>query len=157
MELSAPATPAPIATSPSDAPRRQLEHFPIALFSMVMGAAGLAIAWLKAHAVLGMPVMVGEGLRSAASVLFVLLLGFYSLKALRYPQAVKLEMRHPIRIDFSSCKFSCDFERRVGRSQRTPLSRIKGLDEADILAQAANHRHHRKIYRRGNLYARVNG
>ena len=100
MELSAPATPAPIATSPSDAPRRQLEHFPIALFSMVMGAAGLAIAWLKAHAVLGMPVMVGEGLRSAASVLFVLLLGFYSLKALRYPQAVKMEMRHPIRINF---------------------------------------------------------
>ena len=100
MNPSTPATPAPVALSPSDAPRHRLEHFPIALFSMVMGTAGLAIAWLKAHAVLGMPVMVGEGLRSAASVLFVLLLGFYSLKALRYPQAVRMEMRHPIRINF---------------------------------------------------------
>ena len=73
---------------------------PIALFSTVMGTAGLALAWLKAHAVLGMPALVGEGLRGAASALFVLLLVFYGLKALRYPQAVRMEMRHPVRINF---------------------------------------------------------
>lgn len=73
---------------------------PIALFSMVMGTTGLALAWLKAHAVLGMPAVVGEGLRGAASALFVLLLVFYVLKALRYPQAVRMEMRHPVRINF---------------------------------------------------------
>jgi tellurite resistance protein len=32
--------------------------------------------------------------------LFIILLLFYGLKALRYPQAVSLEMRHPIRINF---------------------------------------------------------
>jgi tellurite resistance protein len=83
-----------------EAHRQRLEHFPIALFSMVMGTAGLALAWLKAHAVLGMPVVVGEGLRGVASALFVFLLVFYGLKALRYPQAVRLEMRHPIRVNF---------------------------------------------------------
>ena len=91
MNASAPALPVL---------QHRLEHFPIAFFSTVMGIAGLAIAWLKAHAVMGMPVEIGEGLRSAASGLFVLLLLFYGLKALRYPQAVGLEIRHPIRINF---------------------------------------------------------
>lgn len=88
------------ATPALPVPQHRLEHFPIAIFSTVMGMAGLAIAWLKAHAVLGMPVEIGEGLRTTASGLFVLLLLFYGLKALRHPQAVSLDMRHPIRINF---------------------------------------------------------
>ena len=48
----------------------------------------------------GAPVIVGEGLRGVASALFVLLLVFYLLKAARHPEAVKLEMRHPIKINF---------------------------------------------------------
>lgn len=100
MNFPTPASPAPIATPASETPQQRLEHFPIALFSMIMGSTGLAIAWLKAHVVLGMPIIIGEGLRSAASLLFIVLLGFYSLKALRHPQAVKMEMRHPIRIHF---------------------------------------------------------
>ena len=98
MNSSKPASTAPQASS--EAVPQRLEHFSIALFSMVMGTAGLALAWLKAHAVLGLPVMVGEGLRGAASALFILLLAFYGLKCLRYPQAVRLEMRHPVRINF---------------------------------------------------------
>jgi tellurite resistance protein len=50
--------------------------------------------------VLGLPVVIGEGLRGAASALFLILLIFYGLKTLRHPQAVKMEMRHPIRINF---------------------------------------------------------
>lgn len=92
---SAPAT----AADPEAASSR-LEHFPIAIFSIVMGMTGLALAWLKAHAVLGMPIVVGEGLRGVASTLFIILLLFYGLKALRYPQAVVMEIRHPIRINF---------------------------------------------------------
>ena len=86
-------------SSPETVPQR-LEHFSIALFSIVMGTAGLMLAWLKAHPVLGMPAIVGEGLRGAVSALFVLLLVCYGLKILRYPQAVSAEMRHPIRINF---------------------------------------------------------
>lgn len=81
---------------------RQLEHFPVAIFSMVMGISGLTLVWLKAHTVLGLPVIVGEGLRGVASILFIILLGVYGLKALRHPQSVVMEMRHPVRINFFS-------------------------------------------------------
>ena len=91
---------APVAESSRASPHPRLEHFPIALFSTVMGTTGLALAWQKAHVVLGMPEVVGASLRGAASALFVFLLVFYSLKALGYPQAVKMEMRHPIRVNF---------------------------------------------------------
>ncbi|MCB1769138.1 MAG: SLAC1 anion channel family protein [Candidatus Competibacteraceae bacterium] len=77
-----------------------LEHFPIAFFSTVMGLAGLTLAWQKAHTVLGAPPIISAGLRGIVSVLFVILLIIYGLKALRYPQAIGMEMRHPIRINF---------------------------------------------------------
>lgn len=91
---------APATTANQEVASHRLEHFPIAIFSVVMGMTGLALAWLKAHAVLGMPFVIGEGLRGAASVLFIFLLAIYGLKALRHRQAVVLEMRHPVRINF---------------------------------------------------------
>ncbi len=91
---------APATAASQEVASHRLEHFPIAIFSVVMGMTGLALAWLKAHTVLGMPFAIGEGLRGAASVLFILLLAIYSLKALRHRQAVVLEMRHPVRINF---------------------------------------------------------
>ena len=86
-------------SDPASAVHR-LEHFPIALFSIIMGTTGLALVWLKAHAVLGLPVMVGEAVRGAASALFIILLLIYFMKTLRYPQAVRNELRHPIRVNF---------------------------------------------------------
>ncbi len=91
---------APATAANQEVASHRLEHFPIAIFSIVMGMTGLALAWLKAHAVLGMPFVIGEGLRGAASVLFIFLLAIYGLKALRHRQAVVLEMRHPVRINF---------------------------------------------------------
>lgn len=98
MNASDPASVVSAARQESSSQR--LEHFPIAIFSIVMGTAGLALVWLKAHAVLGMPLMVGEGLRGAVSALFVILLVFYGWKTLRHPHAVRMEMRHPVRVNF---------------------------------------------------------
>jgi len=95
-----PVISSPPATASQNVSGQRLEHLPVAIFATVMGIAGLTLVWLKAHAVLGMPVFVGEGLRGVASALFGLLLVFYGLKAVRYPQAVKMEMRHPIRLSF---------------------------------------------------------
>lgn len=98
MTESTTASPAsPVAMTE---PRRRLEHLPVALFSIIMGTTGLALAWSKAHAVLGAPVLIGEGLRGAASALFLLLLVLYGCKVLRHPQAVRAEMRHPVRVHF---------------------------------------------------------
>ena len=81
-------------------PASGLQHFPVPLFSSVMGTAGLALAWQKAHAVLGAPAEVGAAVRLVASLLFLLLAGMYAAKWLRHPQAAMAEARHPVRINF---------------------------------------------------------
>lgn len=100
MNTASPTSPVPTAAPSPATTHLCLEHFPIAFFSTVMGLAGLTLAWQKAHAVLGAPPIISAGLRGAVTALFIILLIFYGLKALRYPQAVVMEMRHPIRINF---------------------------------------------------------
>ena len=51
------------------APSHSLAHLPVALFSTVMGIAGLALAWQKAARLLGWPAAVGQGLVWVADVL----------------------------------------------------------------------------------------
>lgn len=90
-------------TSPSPAsPQRQqrLEHFPISFFATVMGTAGLAIAWKKAHLVLGLPAEIGLGLQWWALGLFGLLALTYLVKLTQHWGAVKHEFAHPIRLNF---------------------------------------------------------
>ena len=48
----------------------RLAYFPVALFSSVMGVAGLALAWTKASHVLGAPAEAGLLLRTAATGLY---------------------------------------------------------------------------------------
>ncbi len=91
-------TPAPAAAAGHSESR--LAHFPVALFSTVMGVAGLTLAWTKAHHVAGAPAGVGEALRWAASGLFVFLLVMYGLKMLRHPAEVAAERAHPVRLNF---------------------------------------------------------
>ncbi|HPF58661.1 MAG TPA: SLAC1 anion channel family protein [Candidatus Competibacteraceae bacterium] len=100
MSTIIPASSASTAPLGQESASHRLEHFPIAIFSIVMGTAGLALAWQKAHLVLGTPLIIGAALRGTVSALFVVLLIVYGLKALRYPQAVGMEMRHPVRINF---------------------------------------------------------
>ena len=78
----------------------RLEHFPVSFFATVMGTAGLAIAWHRAHLVLGAPALVGELILCFATLLFALLLVVYAAKWARHPGAVAQESRHPIRINF---------------------------------------------------------
>jgi tellurite resistance protein len=78
----------------------RLEHLPVSLFSTVMGTAGAAIAWKKAHAVLALPDPVWRTLAVLASLLFVFLVAAYAAKVLRHPRAVAAERAHPIRVSF---------------------------------------------------------
>jgi len=77
-----------------------LAHFPVSLVSSVMGLTGLAIAWQKAHQALGVPAAVWIGIASLASTVFAFLISVYALKFLRYPEAVRAEWRHPVRVSF---------------------------------------------------------
>ena len=76
----------------------RLIHFPISMFSIVMGLSGFSIAWQKA---LGMSFPVVTTFTSAlASIVMLLVSGLYLLKLFRYPNAVIAETKHPIKINF---------------------------------------------------------
>lgn len=81
-------------------PHNRLEHFPISFFSTVMGTAGLAIAWNKAHAVLGAPQLIGQALAWWALALFALLVLIYAAKWASHPAAVRAELGHPVKLNF---------------------------------------------------------
>jgi tellurite resistance protein len=86
---------------PSPPPSRQrLEHFPVSFFASVMGTTGLAIAWKKAHHVLGLPAEIGNALQWWALALFGLLALAYLAKLATHRDAVKQEFAHPVRLNF---------------------------------------------------------
>ena len=93
------ATPIPNDAHSMNPPAR-LANFPIALFSTVMGTAGLAIAWQKAAHSLGWPDAAGGLLALLASLLFVITTLFYAAKLLRHPSAVTAERLHPVKMNF---------------------------------------------------------
>lgn len=77
-----------------------LAYFPVALFASVMGLAGLAIAWMKAAQVLGVPMVISDGLRYLASGVWLVIVIFYLLKLSRFPDAVQEERAHPVKLNF---------------------------------------------------------
>ena len=88
------------APNPAAKPQPSLEHFPISFFATVMGTSGLAIAWKKAHHVLGLPAEIGLTLQWWALCLFAMLALGYLAKIVKHWSAVKHEFAHPIRLNF---------------------------------------------------------
>ena len=78
----------------------RLAHFPVAFFSVVMGLSGLTLVWQHAARLLAAPAAIGAGLAVVTVVTFVVLAGFYALKMLRHPAAVREELEHPVRLSF---------------------------------------------------------
>ncbi|NLU33403.1 MAG: C4-dicarboxylate ABC transporter [Wolinella succinogenes] len=78
----------------------RIAHFPIMFFAVVMGFGGISIAYFKAHEVLGIPLLVFEGLRALTSLLFLVIFSLYTIKFLINQAGVKKEFSHPIRINF---------------------------------------------------------
>ena len=79
---------------------QRLEHLPVTIFASVMGLTGLALAWQKLQAVTKVDLGVNGILAGLALGVFIVLVLFYGLKALRYPSAVKAELRHPVKLSF---------------------------------------------------------
>ena len=78
----------------------RLAHFPVAFFAVVMGLSGLTLVWQYAARLLAAPAAIGAGLAVVTVVTFVVLAGFYALKMLRHPAAVREELEHPVRLSF---------------------------------------------------------
>lgn len=88
----------------------RLAHLPVTFFAVVMGVAGLALAWQRAGGLLtagpaasppgAFVTGVGEGVFWLALALFIAIAAAYLVKAVRHPAAVRGELRHPVRIAF---------------------------------------------------------
>lgn len=77
----------------------RLMHFPIPFFAVVMGLAGFAIALQKGTAPGLLPPQPGMVVAAAGTV-FVLIALLYLAKIIRYPQSVREELHHPVRLSF---------------------------------------------------------
>jgi tellurite resistance protein len=70
------------------------------MYAIIMGLSGLTIAYQKAAIWLGFPSFLGTFFAVLTTAVFLVVSFFYILKLIRYPEAVKNEFNHPIRINF---------------------------------------------------------
>jgi tellurite resistance protein len=78
----------------------RLPNFPISFFSMVMGLAGLCIAWEKAQLGFQLPTHVEQVLIPFTGSVFAILLFIYIMKLILHPSEVKKELNHPVKLNF---------------------------------------------------------
>jgi tellurite resistance protein len=78
----------------------KIAYFPVAAFTVVMGLAGFAIAVRSAELQQLISLRVSPLLVTLAVVLFVVISLLYLLKLVRFPQAVRAEFEHPIKLQF---------------------------------------------------------
>lgn len=78
----------------------RLRHLPVPLFAIVMGLAGLALAWQRAETLQQLPVRASGVFGLLAAACFAIVAAAYALKIARYPAEVVKELRHPVRVNF---------------------------------------------------------
>jgi tellurite resistance protein len=78
----------------------RLQFFPITLFATVMGITGLGIAFDRFDHITGAATGAGKYIIYSMLVWFCFLSVVYMLKFIKYPEEVKAEFSHPIRINF---------------------------------------------------------
>jgi len=77
-----------------------LQHFPLPMFATTMGLSGLTIISHKMEWMLGSDGIVFYTLAYLTLGIYLAILATYTLKSLRYPQAVLADWNHPIKISF---------------------------------------------------------
>lgn len=69
---------------------------PVNYFSMVLGLAGLGLAWRYAAIILPLPAIIGESVLTVATAIWLALIVIYIYKWKAYPEQAKAELYHPI-------------------------------------------------------------
>lgn len=77
-----------------------IRNLPVNLFASVMGIAGLSIAWRQASHEFGVSPLISDAAGVLALVVFVVLGVGYLVKAVKHPEAVVAEYRHPVAGNF---------------------------------------------------------
>ncbi|MFA9392906.1 MAG: SLAC1 anion channel family protein [Prolixibacteraceae bacterium] len=82
--------------------KEKLQHFPITMYSVVMGLAGLTIVFGKFFHMQWLPRIFYDSLLFFTFLLFIGISILYSLKAIRHFEEVQADFKHRIRINFFS-------------------------------------------------------
>lgn len=78
----------------------RLQNFPISFFAIIMGLSGFAIAWEKAGHVLQTNLWIDSIFAYAALIVFFIVASFYGAKIIKHADAVKAEIKHPVKLSF---------------------------------------------------------
>ncbi len=78
----------------------RLQHMPISFFAMVMGMAGLSIGWEKACEVFQFSNVIYNILLLLTLIIFMVLSGMYTFKAIYFKQSLIKEWSNPVKINF---------------------------------------------------------
>ncbi|MEJ1991752.1 MAG: SLAC1 anion channel family protein [Maritimibacter sp.] len=78
----------------------RLKDFPITFFAVVMGLMGMSLAFHAAAPFYGFADPLAEIVMGLGIAAFAVITALYLAKALRYPQAVRAEWQHPVRLAF---------------------------------------------------------
>jgi tellurite resistance protein len=88
--------------------KHQLQYFPITMFAIVMGLTGLTIVFHRFSEIGAMPIFFFQANLAIVTLLFLFFLVTYLRKAIKYPNEVKSDFNHRIRVNFFSA-FSISF------------------------------------------------
>lgn len=82
--------------------REKIKYFPITAFAVVMGLTGLSIAFGKFYHMQWLPKLFYDISVFGVLTLFLIIVIMYGLKFLLFPEEVKIDFNHRIRINFFS-------------------------------------------------------
>ncbi|MCF8107115.1 MAG: SLAC1 anion channel family protein [Desulfohalobiaceae bacterium] len=80
--------------------RNRLKNFPVNFLAVLLGLMGYSLALQKAEHVLGLPVSVYSPFLYFTMTFFLVFLVTYIAKCFKYPQEIKKEFNHPVKINF---------------------------------------------------------
>ncbi len=78
----------------------RLVNFKISFFAVIMGLSGFTVAWQKAEGLLSWPGYLSAFLLGLTTLLFLLIVTLYLLKAIKYPYSLRAEFDHPVSLSF---------------------------------------------------------
>ncbi|BAK73347.1 MAG: SLAC1 anion channel family protein [Arcobacter sp.] len=81
-------------------PSNRLQFFPIMMFATIMGLGGLTLVYERMSSVFLFPMSIATVMIAISTILFFVVLIFYSLKLIKFKDEVKKEFTHPIRVNF---------------------------------------------------------
>ena len=80
--------------------QNRLQHMPISFFAMVMGLAGLTLAWEKASEIYHFNSVIFTTLLVQSILVFLVLAAMYLYKGVRFRDAIQQEWANPVKMNF---------------------------------------------------------